>query len=754
MSKPELLAPVGCEENFYAAVNYGASAVYIGLSDFSARKNAGNFTLERLPYILAYAHLFGVKVYVAVNTVVKNGELNDYFDTIKQAYLCGVDAFIVQDLFLGRILKNKFPDICLHLSTQAGINNLDGAKLAASYGFTRVILARETSIGEIKKIAAFIETEVFVHGALCTCFSGHCYFSSFVGGKSGNRGLCRQPCRKVYKYLGKGIKDDYRFALSLSDLALHKKVQELISSGVKSFKIEGRMRSFEYVCASCDFYSNILNGVFDGKKYDALLKTYNRGGCSEGLSFGQDGRLISDKIQNHCGVAVGTVASIKGVTVIPTMLKKNIAPGDCFKIVNGVEKGNCVAVQGAKGVVLKFKGAAAPGDELRITKDIGLIDKFNDRKKLFTVKARLVARIGEKPVLYINDTRYEGNFICEKALTSSVTKSEIKDNLRKTDVYPFAVEPSCEIDSQMFILKRNLNELRSKAYYDYFYSFALNREKRLKINDIYDDSDNYYVKHDDFSTSKTVIASDFSFLKSGVFDNLVFCPSDYNDDGLFENFFNLAQKTTCRNGNRVKTFLYVPPFLNSADEGIIANRSERFDGLYCESASSLFLAKRLGKIFFGGVELNVTNKLTYSEIMKEGANLLAVSKELSYSEISNMPSSGCVLAGGSVKIMSLEYCPFSKKCAECRRGDCFILKDYDGREFPVRRYKLSSCRFEIYNCLPLKSEVRFNNEIYDFTMLSPSEAGYFISLAKSSGSFKTDAKGLSFTSGNFKKGVE
>lgn len=753
MSKPELLAPVGCEENFYAAVNYGASAVYIGLSDFSARKNAGNFTLERLPYILAYAHLFGVKVYVAVNTVVKNGELDDYFDTVKQAYLCGVDAFIVQDLFLGRILKNKFPDICLHLSTQAGINNLDGAKLAASYGFARVILARETNISEIKKIAAFIETEVFVHGALCTCFSGHCYFSSFVGGKSGNRGLCRQPCRKVYKYLGKGIKDNYRFALSLSDLSLHKKVQELISLGVKSFKIEGRMRSFEYVCASCEFYSNIINGVFDGKKYDALLKTYNRGGCSEGLPFGQDGRLISDKIQNHCGVAVGTVAAVIGDTIIPTMLKKNIVPGDCFKIVNCVEKGNCVAVQGPKGVILKFKGAAAPGDELRITKDVTLTDRFSEQKKLFSVKAKLVAHIGESPALYINDIRYDGDFICEKALTSSVTKSEIKDNLRKTDVYPFDVEPSCEIDSQMFILKRNLNELRSKAYRDYFYSFASCGKKRLRIADNPDNFDNYYVKHDLFF-SRTVIASDFDFLKSGVFDNVVFCPSDYNNVVLFKKFFDFTKKITSRSGHPVKTFLYVPPFLNSADETIIANRAEMFDGLYCESASALFLAKRLDKIFFGGVELNVTNSRTYSQIMKEGASLLAVSKELSYSEISEMPSFGCVLAGGSVKIMSLEYCPFSKKCRECLRDDAFILKDYDGREFPVRRYKLSSCRFEVYNCLPLKSEVRFNNEIYDFTMLTASERRYFLSLAESSGSFKPDVKGLSFTSGNFKKGVE
>lgn len=754
MSKPELLAPVGCEENFYAAVNNGATAVYIGLSDFSARKNAGNFTLDRLPYVLSYAHLFEVKVYVAVNTVIKNNELTEYFETIKKAYLCGVDAFIVQDLFLGRKLKEFFPDICLHLSTQAGVNNLDGAKLAASYGFSRVIIARETEISEIKKIASFIETEVFVHGALCTCFSGHCYFSSFVGGKSGNRGLCRQPCRKKYKYIGDGIKDDYRFALSLSDLSLKNKIQELIAAGVKSFKIEGRMRSFEYVCASCDFYSNLLDGVCDGKKYEALLKAYNRGGCTEGLGFGQDSRLISDKIQNHFGVAVGKVASVCGDVIVPAELKKNILVGDCFKIINVVEKGNCIAVGSSRGVVLKYKGRVNSGDELRITKDIAVSEKYREKKKTFPIKAAFIAKIGEKPILIINGKSFIGNSICEKALTSAVSKSEIKDNLRKTDIYPFTVEPSCQIDSQIFILKKNLNELRARAYKEYFYSFACKDERALKNLDCIGKNIDSYVLHENFERTRTIISSDLSFVPNGIFDNFVFCPSDYNDESLFDEFFSKIKNFSGKFANAPRTFLYVPPFLNGADEKIISNRAPRFDGLYCESASGIFLAKRLNKLFFGGPELNVTNNFTFSEIIKEGIFGLTVSKELSYSEISALPSQAYVFCGGATKIMSLEYCPFSKKCKTCRRGDCMKLKDFEGREFPVRRFKLSSCRFEVYNCLPLRSDVRFNNEIYDFTLLSDIERDYFISVAFCDKILKVDNKKAVFTSGNFKKGVE
>lgn len=757
MNDLELLAPVGCEENFYAAVNFGADAVYIGLSEFSARKNAGNFSLERLPYVLSYAHLFGVKVYVAVNTLIKNAELDGYFETIKQAYICGADAFIVQDVFFGRYLKSLFPDIVIHLSTQAGINNLDGAKLAASYGFSRVILARETPIAEIKKIASFIETEVFIHGALCTSFSGHCYFSSFVGGKSGNRGLCRQPCRKLYKYEGKGIKDEYRYALSLADLSLSKRLDELIMAGVKSFKIEGRMRSFEYVCAACDFYSDALKGMFDKKKYDNLLRTYNRGNCTEGLGFGQDGKLISDKIQNHCGVAVGSVAVVKGDVLIARNLKTNPSEGDCFKIISDEkEVGNCVAVSSPNGIVLKFKGKASVGDVIAVTKDVSLSDWYSSKRKLFPVTARFTAEIGKPPVLIVNGKAYEGNFVCQKALTSAVTKSEIKENLRKTDVFPFGITPSCEMGNDLFILKRSLNELRARAYSDLFYSYAVPNEKRVNNADKIDDFNDFYATRNQCGSSLSALVGSSIDVRFGVFDNLIFCPDDYNSEQEFSAFFKTVN-AVCekrRLERKQKIYLYLPPFLTSDDEAIITEKADRFDGLYCEGASGIFLAKRLKKEIFGGVELNVTNLLSFGELKKNGAEPVSLSKELSYDELKSMPDEGVVLCGGSIKIMSLEYCPFGKKCRDCKRENRFVLRDAERRAFPVRRYKLSSCRFELYNCLPLKSEVRFENELFDFTMLGNEEKEYFLRRASSQGKNDADARKIVTTSGNLKKGVE
>ena len=242
----EILAPAGDADAFYAALDSGADALYIGLKNFSARRSAANFPLEKLQEYTARAHVVGAKVYVALNTLVKDSEIDDFFACALAAWNAGADALIIQDMFLGKLLKRTYPEMVLHLSTQAGVCNLYGARLAKRFGFSRVILARETPLEDIAKISSEIETEVFVQGALCTCFSGQCYLSSFAGGNSGNRGLCKQPCRKKYSVDRKGF-EQYSYALSLSDLSVGEKIFDLIKAGVSSFKIEGRMRSAAYV---------------------------------------------------------------------------------------------------------------------------------------------------------------------------------------------------------------------------------------------------------------------------------------------------------------------------------------------------------------------------------------------------------------------------------------------------------------------------------------------------------------------------
>ena len=249
----EILAPAGDKNSAFAAINAGADAIYLGLKQFSARSSAENFGVEEFAEVVKTAHLFGVKVYVAMNTLVKNTELENFLRSAAEAWNNGADALIVSDIFVGKFLKQSFPQICLHLSTQAGVCNAYGARLAKEYGFDRVILARETAIEDIREIAQIIETEVFVQGALCTCFSGQCYFSSFAGGNSGNRGKCKQPCRKRYSIDRDGF-DEYAYRLSLSDLSVGANIGKLIDAGVCSFKIEGRMRRPEYVSAAVGYY--------------------------------------------------------------------------------------------------------------------------------------------------------------------------------------------------------------------------------------------------------------------------------------------------------------------------------------------------------------------------------------------------------------------------------------------------------------------------------------------------------------------
>ena len=295
----EILAPAGSENSAFAAINAGADAIYLGLDRFSARSSAENFCMENFKKILAYAHALGVKVYAALNTVVKNSELENFLDTCAEVWNAGADALIIQDVFLGKYIKARFPQVKLHLSTQAGTCNALGALLAKEYGFDRVILARETLLKDVVEISKIIETEAFVQGALCTCFSGQCYMSSFAGGNSGNRGRCKQPCRKVYSVDRRGFEEP-AYRLSLSDLCVGENIKELAEAGVTSFKIEGRMRRPEYVAAAVGYYK-------DKVSLSSLKRTYNRGNYTKGLAFGQNKSFISSAVQGHIGEFAGII---------------------------------------------------------------------------------------------------------------------------------------------------------------------------------------------------------------------------------------------------------------------------------------------------------------------------------------------------------------------------------------------------------------------------------------------------------------
>lgn len=321
--KPEILAPAGSFESLKTAISFGADAVYLGYKDFSARAKAENFDDNLLLKAVKYAHFYRVRVYLALNTLVLDEELPSVYNAIDCVYNCGVDAIIVQDLKIIKYIKQHYPNLSVHFSTQASIHNEYAAIVAKKLGADRIILSREVTIEDIKRIKnnCDIEIECFVHGALCVSFSGNCYFSSLVSGYSGNRGKCLQLCRKKYKIDGKE-----GYYLSPKDICCASIIDELIEAGVSSFKIEGRMRRSEYVGSVVSLYRKIL----DGKKYslDDVKLMYNRGDYTQVHLKNPTNNVIYPYAQGHIGLKQGKVLSINGKFA---KLSCSLSVGDAVK---------------------------------------------------------------------------------------------------------------------------------------------------------------------------------------------------------------------------------------------------------------------------------------------------------------------------------------------------------------------------------------------------------------------------------------
>lgn len=280
----EILAPAGSVESLTAAVRCGANAVYLGTKNFNARRNADNFDGSALKSAVEYCHQRNVKVYLTANTLVADDEMSIAYNTIKTALEYGVDAFIVQDLGVAKMIRQCFPSARLHASTQCSVNTPDGVNALKELGFKRIVVPREMSLDEIKEIRekTDVELEMFVHGALCMCVSGQCYMSAMLGGRSGNRGLCAQPCRLSFSADNSGS-----FDLSLKDLSLIDKIKEIESAGIISLKIEGRMKRPEYVAAAVTACKNALCGNYSARDEKILKSVFSRSGFTDGYFTGK-----------------------------------------------------------------------------------------------------------------------------------------------------------------------------------------------------------------------------------------------------------------------------------------------------------------------------------------------------------------------------------------------------------------------------------------------------------------------------------
>lgn len=682
----EILAPAGDENSAYAAINAGADAIYLGLTAFSARSSAKNFDLSALGKLAADARLFGVKVYVAMNTLVKESELNSFVQTAVDVWNIGVDAIIIQDIYLGAYLKKTYPQMVLHLSTQAGICNEYGARYAKELGFSRVILARETKLEDIKKIADIIETEVFVQGALCTCFSGQCYLSSFAGGNSGNRGKCKQPCRKKYKINRNGF-EEYAYRISLSDLCVGEDVEKYISAGVASFKIEGRMRREEYVAAAVNYYKTLIGGGQSKSALSALKRTYNRGNYTKGLAFGQDKSLISSAVQGHIGEYIGVISVENGAYICRTQSRGK--EGDGYKILrNGKELCGAVFYRNVKGgQELKSRVRLKNGDKVFVTTDAALNAELTSKKRAYIVDISAKMEIGSPPEVTLNGMRFTAEFTAEAARSGAVSAQDLINCFSKVAPYPFEVHFSnVYVEDGLFVPMSLLNAFRRSAFAALYFRLTANdNEKIVEVQPL---PTQCPTQKNDLTC---VISRDLNGVEADIG---VLKPDDY-----------LADLLPLLKGFNKKKFLYLPPYLTGGEIERLKPLISPFDGIYCGGNYAVLLARELNKELFCGVGFNLSNSLSLSLCP---ADYIALSKELTVSEAALLARENTFyLTSGDIKVMDLIYCPFSKTCKDCDKRFVYVLTDEDGRAFPLRRYKISECRFELYNCAYLQSSAHF-----------------------------------------------
>ena len=497
----EILAPAGSMECLKAAVAAGADAVYTGGALFGARAYAHNLTEEELLEAIDYVHLHGKRLYLTVNTLIKDREMEkQMYDYLLPYYRQGLDAVIVQDIGLFRFIRKHFPDLPIHASTQMTLTGVDGAKFLEKEGAQRIVTSRELSMAEVKKIADETELEIesFVHGALCYCYSGQCLFSSFIGGRSGNRGQCAQPCRLLYQ-TPEAKKPQY--LLSLKDICTLELIPEMIESGIYSFKIEGRMKKPEYAAAVAFQYRKYADlylkyyeecpagedpAAYAMKRYrvreedrQMLLDLYNRGGFHTGYYHTQNGReMVSLNRPNHAGVPAVKVLAKKGRTVTAKALT-DLYPQDIIELPmrRGREKADNYTCKDAvrKGMNVQipvFADTPFKRDEIWMrTRNSALIERLHEEFVNGKIKERICGTFRlypqEAATLTVKCRDAEITVTGEKAqeaLSQPMSRERIEKQLRKTGNTEFEFSfLKAEIGEKVFLPMQSLNELRREA---------------------------------------------------------------------------------------------------------------------------------------------------------------------------------------------------------------------------------------------------------------------------------------------------
>lgn len=773
MNNIEILSPVGSYQSLIAAVQNGANAVYFGAKNFNARDFADNFDDSTLKKAIEYAKMRDVKTYLTLNTLIKNNELLDALDLVNTAYSFGIDAIIIQDLGLAKLIRKYFPDLDLHASTQMTVHNLDGVKELEKLGFTRAVLSRELSIDEIKYICknTNMEIECFVHGALCISYSGQCLISSFIGQRSGNRGKCAGACRLPYKLYNNNefIRDGY--LLSLKDLCTINHIKELIDAGITSLKIEGRMKQPEYVALVTSLYSKAAKQK-EITEYDLsnLKQIFNRGNFTEGYIF-NDTNMIYDIKPKNLGIFLGKVLdTISDRKLVKIKLIEDLSIGDGIEDLYGNNSGIVTELLNDKKehirsasknniVFVNLKGKNNIGTEIYKTSSKTLNQQmqetFNGKeytKKDIAIKIEIKK---DSPIKVIanNTFEYISDIVPSESINKPLTKETIINQFIKTNDTIYNISNfDIDLEDNLFLPLSSLNIIRNTIL-ERLYNFEIEKIPRKKIDR------NIYVKDiksDMKITNKSANNKKKTYITINNIHSLL--PTISGIDGMYiplrlftDNNYELINKL-CLNTN---IYLQLPNIYKK-DIDFDFNKFNRIKGIVISNIGHLNLINKfkddISKLeIHSDYSLNVFNNYTFDYLINKGVNKITISPELNEKEINefNNLENSIIECYGRIKCMTIGHC-IIKDCKNCP-NNTYKLIDRLNYSFPVITDN-SNCTMNVYNSKILSYNInKFKNSNihYTFTFETIEEIKNVIGLMKSN----NKPQGDNYTNGNYTKNI-
>lgn len=698
----ELLAPAGNLEILKGVIESGADAVYVGGSMFGARAYANNFTEEELLEAIDFAHLRGVKVYLTVNTLIKNSEFSKLYDYLLVYYKRGLDAVIVQDLGVVKAIHEYFPSMEIHTSTQMTVTGADGVRFLSQFGVTRVVMAREVSLAEMKRIheETGMELEAFVHGALCYSYSGQCLFSSILGGRSGNRGRCAQPCRLPYTVEGK--KDEY--ILSLKDMCGIKALDKLHDAGVYSLKIEGRMKQLEYACGVVKYYRSYI----DSKKpvsdadYDRIKALGNRCGFTDRYYFDHNGSdMVTYVKPNFVSNAAEPSPEKRKLSIEGELVLREGEPGSLT-----VKRGDVTYKASIEPVSAALK---APLDKK------AAIDRINKTGDTDFEFSHIKAQIGENvfvPNGALNKLRRDAiSGLCDKLL-----KKYYRDDARYVDISSLSKLPEHAIKS----------DAAHETINDYTTICSCMTRAQLDTLISYECFDVFYL--------------DFDM---------------YDRKTLIQQFADDVKSLTKRNK---KVYLMLPTIFraDSSDYFVsIAKELDKvsFEGFVVKNYEELYLTENLftGKKVILDHNMYTFNDVSKSAFFEHGVSGDTVPLELNSREIMHRNNIGSqMIVYGYYPLMTTANCVHKNTKGCDKKQKLIYLKDRYNKSFAVCN-NCKECYNTIYNSLPTMltknisklKEAGIRSFRYSFTIETPKQIKAVM-----------DDKVAEYTNGHYKRGVE